>query len=550
MFFSDPEKLKHIPYRKGQAIPEKNLSTVIDHEKQGIPPRDLVALMDYVNKNKVILLFRPVEIIAKSLHQEKKYPTKNFNIKGKTANWGAWGGFIPINQAYSKFALNLEQIDKYNQEVQNCITQGHAIIKPLTISAERYQELINDAFILPQKKTEEDYLVLKCPRPDSDIFELCYAKIIQGLSGTEYAIYTAEKKPFQILVDPASNMPFIPDYDLLAVVFHWERFGRALLRPNPDITHANRVRKLSPNEKRNSKEGEKNFNAREIPNFGNISPQIREEIEKMNQALNKGPHLDCIHHNDDAGSPASNPTVNYPITALIPSGLKGFSSKILLLESVEEFVTLIQKLNPLGYRIESNPLWEQPVQLAVNRPFYQKKMHFDLAESKSPGSIEASLHKIFNLIGLSDQTLITEISWVLSLIIKSDVNIQIDRYFNIIQSCLLVHSSLMTQWCKTLQDLLNKKLLTEKIFSRLLTFMDSLKEDITGFNEISETFINYPNLTANKLDQLFDLAKHCIRQNKISKLIFRNGLKKMPFLLVLQPEIEKSIETTGMQLKR
>ncbi|WP_156792788.1 anthrax toxin-like adenylyl cyclase domain-containing protein [Rickettsiella massiliensis] len=55
---------------------------------QGIPDKDLLSLLEYARIKGIILLFRPVESSAKSLHNRAQYPTKNFNIKGKSASWG------------------------------------------------------------------------------------------------------------------------------------------------------------------------------------------------------------------------------------------------------------------------------------------------------------------------------------------------------------------------------------------------------------------------------------------------------------------------------
>ena len=104
------------------------LALGLNHKKQGIPEADLISLANYAREKNKIILFRPVEFIAKSLHEEKKYPTKDFNIKGKSASWGAWAGFIPIDQAYSKLAsASIEQVQKYNKNVRACIKQGYAI---------------------------------------------------------------------------------------------------------------------------------------------------------------------------------------------------------------------------------------------------------------------------------------------------------------------------------------------------------------------------------------------------------------------------------------
>jgi len=224
--------------------------------------------------------------------------------------------------------------------------------------------------------------------------KLCYAKEINATS--EYAIYTAEKQAFQVLADPNLKRPLIPDFDLLAIFNPWEDFGRENIRPNPDISYEKRLRKLSIRERINLAETKQDFYARELPNLGNITQQTLKTINEMNDALDKGPYLQCIHHNDDAGSPASNPILNYPITVLLPQDFGIFSSSLLLIETPEQFVYFIECINPLGYRVEVNHLWEKAIQFAAKKPFNKKKVFFDLKRDKL-----SSADEMLTAIGLS-----------------------------------------------------------------------------------------------------------------------------------------------------
>jgi hypothetical protein len=308
MFFSNPTKdpdLNKISQAKNQNIP-------------GIPEKDLLAFEKYADDEDVILLFRPVEPLTKTLHTDGKYPTKNFKIKGKSSSWGLWAGFIPMDQYYSKLnGASNEVIENANKEVQDCIQKQHAQSVHLKISKKRFQELTEKEIIFPQKQKEGKYLVIYCPRPHNDgTLELCYAQEVNTASGTEYAIYTVEKPPFYVLADTFLKRPLIADYDLLAIFSPWKNYGSDSKRLNPDITHKERCRKLSPREQRRSIESAEKFYAREDPNLGNIAPETVKNIKGLNKALNKGNYLECIHHNDDAGSYVSNPGANYPVTVI------------------------------------------------------------------------------------------------------------------------------------------------------------------------------------------------------------------------------------------
>ncbi len=475
------------------------------HKKQGIPQQDLISLSNYAQEKNIIILFRPVELIAKSLHEERKYPTKDFNIKGKSSSWGAWAGFIPVDQAYSKLAsASIEQIQQYNTHVQACIKQGYAIATNLRITKKRYLELITQKIIIPQVQDENDFIALYCPTPAQDQFKLCYAKAIAETS--EYAIYTAEKKPFQVLADIHLKRPFIPDFDLLAIFNPWEDFGGENIRPNPDVTYEKRLRKLSTRERIYLAENKQDFYSREIPNLGNITRQTLKTINEMNDALNKGLYLQCIHHNDDAGSPASNPRLNYPITVLLPQHFKIFTSKLLLIETPEAFVRFIDDITPLGYRVEVNHLWEKAIQFAAKKSFNQKKVFFDLKQKEVNGAMITSLHEMLTGIDLcADKTLMNEIIRIFTLIIPTQINFQLEYVFEIIQACLMVNSRLLSLWCFGVELLLTKKLLTENTLSSYLQFLAALKNDASGFYKIIQVLDSIQNTKRDQLDWSTDL---------------------------------------------
>lgn len=432
MFFSEPIG----------SFQKNNFKKKFQYKNQGIPENDLQALLNYVQIKNIVLLIRPVEILAKTLHEEKKYPTKNFNIKGKTSSWGAWASFVPVDQAYSKLTGINSEINEANKEVQACINNGYAVATHLKITEKRFEELRDKKIIFPQAQQGEKYLVIKCPRPHAGISELCYAKKITINSNTEYAIYTAntnnEKIPFQVLSDTVFKRPFIPDYDLLAIFNPWKDFGKDSIRPNPEVTLARRLQKLSPKEQRRSIEKAENFYAREEPNLGNIAPITKKLINELNKHLNKNCGLECIHHNDDAGSPVSKPKVNYPITVLLPQ-LEGFYSSILVIETTNEFVEFINKINSIGhYRVEANPLWEPAVKWATLSNYFFNTVQLAYY-NKNFKTTENALIKMFKSIELNNEKYSKELINLFKLMTQSNLenNVLFSKFFNIVQYSLL-----------------------------------------------------------------------------------------------------------------
>lgn len=523
MFFSSPSNAL-------------KLNDVFDHKDQGIPEKDLLAFEKYADGEDVILLFRPVEPLTKTLHEAGQNPTKNFKIKGKSSSWGLWAGFIPIEQYYSKLngvSNAIIEIEKANREIQDCIQKQYAQSTQLIITEERYQELRKQGIIFPQKKKEGEYLVIYCPHPHIDQhpskLELSYAKKIHTESGAEYAIYTAEKQAFNVLADTILKRSLIADYDPLAFWEPWKNYGPDNKRPNQEITHKERCRKLSPKEKRRSKETAENFYAREDPNLGNVAPITKKHITGLNKALDKGYALERFHHNDDVGSPVSKPAANYPITAIIPP-MEGFNSMILLLETPEEFVDFINKVNTIGYfRVMANPLWELPVKWAAIRNYFFYKIQIAYLKDKRMENMELTLKEMFKTIDLNDATMIKELNYLFKLM--TDANFKSDtlftKFFDIIQSSLFVNSTMVVKFCRSLKILLDYKALSENKIDQLLTMNKILrKKNVQGFYEILDVLHFLPGKDVKIIDDYFNLAETNIYNNGLDRAEFEKSLQK------------------------
>ena len=544
-------------------LPDSLLSTILQSpefnillESQGIPKNDLIALLQFAHNENVIILIRPVERLTKSL-QEEKHPTKNFKIKGKSSSWGLWAGFIPIDQALSKlFDANSAIIDKANKEVQACIDQKHALETHLKITEKRFQELEEKEIIYPQKKKDGEYLVIYCPRPHSDTFELCYAKKINTESEAEYAIYTTEKKPFYVLADTVLKRPLIADYDLLAIFTPWKEYSQENVRRNPDITFERHIRKRSPNTQRHSQNTPEKYYAQEDPNLGNVAPLIEKIIIELNKILDKGYGLNCFHHNDDAGSPASNPAANYPITVITPKGIR-------VIKDENGLVNFIYEILPNHYRVAVNPLWGPAVNWAATSDYHFNKITLAYRFDNSQENMERTLAEVFKSIDLSDALFTKELANLFKLMteVKSDTNtlssrqeeddLQIreagDRrgflaaqisyeqnhlpvkkliknFFSIIQESLFVNSTLVVNLGHSFEELKKKKALSEKNIDKLITLTKILKNNIKDLYEILN---HLPMVRAELISDYFTLAETHICNNKLNVMKFKNLVANM-----------------------
>lgn len=509
------------------------LNNVFQHKDQGIPEKDLLAIASYARIHHVILCLRPVETLTKIFHKVGQYPTKNFKIKGKSSSWGLWAGFIPINQCFSKLVnANNNTIEKANKEVEGCIQEHNAQSTHLRITEKRFQELTKKGIIFPQAKKEGEYLVIYCPHPHeqehASKFELSYVKKVNAESGIEYEIYTSEKKPFYVLADLVLKRPLIADYDLLAIFSPWKNYSQDYIRLNPHITPENRQRRLSPKAIRRSLENPENFLDREDPDMGNVANITKQHIAGLNKALNKGVGLQRIHHNDDAGSPFSNPEANYPATVVIPP-IKGFASTIFMIENTEQFVDFLNKLNLTGdYRIEVNPLWEPPVKWAAVSNYFFSKIQLAYCKDKSLENLNKTLIEIFKSIGLSDATLTKELTNLFGIMTGGnfDNKVLLKKFFDIIQSSLFLNSTLVVKLCRSLETLVNFEALSEKNIDRLLTLNKILRKEVQDFYEILDTLNNLATKDAKIIDRYLKLAESHICNNKLDRDRFKHGLEE------------------------
>lgn len=319
----------------------------------------------------------------------------------------------------------------------------------------------------------------------------------------------------------------IADYDLLAIFSPWRNFNQDNIRPNPEVTLAERHRKLSPREQRRSMESEERFYDREVLNLGNITPSTIGIISELNRALGKEGPLACIHHNDDAGSPASNPAANYPITVLLPS-INIFNSTLLLIETTEEFVDFINKINEIGdYRVEVNPLWELPVKWAAIRKYFFCKAKLAYYRDTSSENMERTLIGMFKSINLSDATFVKELTHLFKLMVEGNCNDSLfEKFFDIIQYSLSTNSILVIKLNHSLETLYNNEALSEKNIDRLLILNNILREDRLGFYKILDNLNILSPVDAKIIDGYLKLAEAHIYNGKLNSMGFKKALKE------------------------
>lgn len=343
-------------------------------EKTGIVSNHLIPLHQIALATNSIIGIRPVETVATGLI-EAGHPTKDFHIKGKSANWGPQAGLICTDQAFSKLEKFKSdapgKVSRANEQIRECISDGHAVAIPLKLSRSRLGDLMKLGQITQLGSKEHDGTLRFSAKGPSQQMYAFEGKPTSRLE--DNYLITHDGKPVEVLAKKADGKALTADYDLHMVAPHISDFGPQDLIPVPDIAHSvfkariDRYRQHQPDAKafqvpqalRAAYDSAAHFYHKEDSDLGNATPRIRQMIELINHGL-VGNGERVVHHNADSGSPAAEIAANYPATFFLPNKLGRFD-EISIINDVKEMAELIQTAKDSGYHMPLNPLWEKEV---------------------------------------------------------------------------------------------------------------------------------------------------------------------------------------------
>jgi hypothetical protein len=372
---SNPPVEKSKPSVPGPAA-APDLPQVLEkvQSRTGIVTAHLLPLQSVAKEHNCIIGFRPVETVATGLI-EAGHPTKDFHIKGKSANWGPQAGMICVDQAFSKLencrVSDPARIEKFSAQTRQCIEDGHALAVPLTISPERLQTLLAADLITDLGLADAQGCCRFDAKGPSGTFYRFEATPMPGAEGLLQI--TQQGQPLDVLAKSAGGKALTADYDLLLVGPPIGDLGVQDNLPVPDIAHAvfkaridgyiDRITPARPRnlamELREDHASAGSFYRGENPDLGNASQRIVKLIPLINTAV-VGDAEPVVHHNADSGSPASEAAANYPATFFLPEKLGSFD-EICVIEDVQQLAELIRQAKDSGYHIPLNPLWEPEV---------------------------------------------------------------------------------------------------------------------------------------------------------------------------------------------
>lgn len=347
-------------------------------DKTGLASKHLLPLQHLANEINCIISFRPVDNLATELI-ESGYPTKGFHIKGKSASWGPQAGFICEEQVFSKLEdASVEYIDKFNQQVKQCIREEHAVSTDLAITKKRLNTLLKKE-VIEDLSFENTYgfRSFKAQGPSGKYYFFEASKLL-GHNEETYLILH-ENKPIRVLAPAVSAKAFTADYDLLIISPHISDFGSNDNLPIPDVAHKVFQHRVNSHHKELTINNElvqdyynvDSFYKKEDTDIGNASERVRILIDLINTKL-VGDGERVVHHNMDCTSPATDLSGNYPATFALPMKIGRFD-KLCIINSNEELKELINEARSSGYYIKINPLWEKELGKISSQNFKDSK---------------------------------------------------------------------------------------------------------------------------------------------------------------------------------
>jgi hypothetical protein len=81
------------------------------HPENGMSRQDMQAVLRAANKYDEVIIFRSTGPWSRRWI-ERRYPTKNFHVKGKSSDWGPQAGFVPYLGIYSKVGADSKKATK------------------------------------------------------------------------------------------------------------------------------------------------------------------------------------------------------------------------------------------------------------------------------------------------------------------------------------------------------------------------------------------------------------------------------------------------------
>ncbi|NTS75646.1 hypothetical protein HR060_02095 [Catenovulum sp. SM1970] len=330
---------------------------------------------------------------------ERNHPSKNFHLKGKSADWGPQAGFVPLEGRFSKKVGNLSAENKSTKANLNGIEHHHQHAAILSLDAnelvlqksvpvggrtaiQHYSDLLEsqDKLIVCQDSTgaTRHFVGIK-NNHKYDIYFLPSKYVIKVKKPTKRETAYAHLEPVRVMV--THGKPITGDYDLLTICPKWADYGNKSKMAHSDYdgeevfqagVNLDKVMDMSLHTGRlNQKPGK---HEHEHAHMGNLTPRVLRCVNLMNKLMGAangtdGAYLRRVHHNMESlrptifgaitGDEMTDEGEGFPFTAFVPkNSITGYGNNtIITLHNMNEFKNFIQALQNAGFQVQKNRAW-------------------------------------------------------------------------------------------------------------------------------------------------------------------------------------------------
>ena len=380
----------------------------------GLVDTHLPILAGVAQREKVAFGVRPVNRLATQLIR-LGYPTKGLSIKGKSADWGPMAGLIPVSQRFSKLAGAPEQIERSNQQVQDCIRKRHATSVPLCLGTARLKTLVEKGVIRIEGTLGREDIQMFAEKNGRQHVFVGHLTTVDGVA--DYAI-SSEGAPVNVLATIGTarqaSRPMTADYDLLLFAVPIEEFGSEdTYRPSPvgasrfkslvrqvakklhDAAYAEGLSGAANQIDRDNSQSPRvaDYTVASLLDHGVSSPRMDAFILRINHALGRTDADRLVQHSADTHNPYTSPEDNYP-SVIFVARKEQASAEVLMVKNKEAAIKVYGELKESGFQFFGNDHWadEMPPESYRRASFSEAKEAIE-SEVKSPMASEALARK-------------------------------------------------------------------------------------------------------------------------------------------------------------
>jgi hypothetical protein len=334
------------------------------HPENGMTLQDMVAAVSVAKDLDEVIIFRSTGPWAKRWIK-RKYPTKNFHVKGKSSDWGPQAGFVPYEGIFSKVGDNPEKAKDGTDANNDGLKSKYASKRQLILNKEELHVQLTeeasgrtaiqgieniagseDKFLVCERSGDRKPFVFRAVWNASkgDYLISCYS----DKAGTDRRRLLFENQmPFEVMTSSeigAGNKPMTGDYDLMAVCPRWanymERTQREVSKPGLNIdgkgimpgqsfgagSFMDKVLDMRTNTGAVGKDSKHTYQGMtkknkwdEHDDMGNLTPRILRCINALNaamHALGKDGAFRRVHHNAESHR-------NHIFGALVKADMEG-----------------------------------------------------------------------------------------------------------------------------------------------------------------------------------------------------------------------------------